>query len=352
MRPMTTRFHPSGRPVTLADLKQLVPISEMAATLGLKHRGRSMQCPNGAAHKHGDRNPSASLSKTRWSWHCNKCGVGGSVADLIMVARGCSLQEAYEALADYAGVPISPAELGALTHDVPVPYTAIALPPPPAPPQPATKEIHDFLLESQRHLCHSDEAARYLETRGIPLHLATDTGLGFAPRGTWPHRRGHGQPRIVAALTAPDGTLLTLYGRSTVMCEKALRHDFLPGAKGVFHAPSLKEDWVILAEGVFDALACLAAGRPATALCGLTTRETWWQAIEADNIIIALDADDAGQYRREGITQEAKHWKTRILLLKSESLHPHKDLNEYWVFEKRLPHALIDPTGATGAAQP
>ena len=352
MRSMTAPFRHSVQRVTIAELKRLVPLAEMIATLGLKHRGRSLQCPNAGAHKHGDRNPSASISKSGWSWHCHTCKAGGTVFDLVMVARGCSQQEAYIALADYAGIAISPAELGQLSGQPPTPPIETPTPAPPEPPKPATKDIQDFLIDSQRRLLNGDHAKGYLQKRGIPFELARDTGLGFAPRGTWPHRRGQGQPRIVAPLTTPDGTLLTLYGRSTVMCEKSLRHDFLPGAKGVFHAQSLKEDWVVLTEGVFDTLACLTAGRPSTALCGLTTRENWWQAIAANNIIIALDADEAADYRRETIVQEAKQWKTRILLLKGESLHPHKDLNEYWVQEKRLPHALIEPTAITGASQP
>jgi hypothetical protein len=64
-------------------------------------------------------------------------------------------------------------------------------------------------------------------------------------------------------------------------CTKGLRHDFLPGSRGLFHAPALKQDGVILVEGVFDALAGLAGGRPATAMVGLTMREEWWTASPA-----------------------------------------------------------------------
>lgn len=39
----------------------------------------------------------------------------------------------------------------------------------------------------------------------------------------------------------------------------------LHGAKGIFNAAALKEEGVVLVEGVFDALACLAGGLPAAA---------------------------------------------------------------------------------------
>ncbi len=45
----------------------------------------------------------------------------------------------------------------------------------------------------------------------------------------------------------------------------------------------------MLVEGVFDALAGLAGGRPTAAMVGLTMREEWWSAIPARSLILAVD---------------------------------------------------------------
>jgi DNA primase len=125
-----------------------------------------------------------------------------------------------------------------------------------------------------------------------------------------------------------------------VPCDKGLRHDFLPGSKGLFHPEATGSDGVVLVEGVFDALACLAGQLPASALCGLTTRESWWKTLAARTLILALDADQAAQQRRETLATAAVRAGKRVLIVRSEYLLPHKDLNEYWVQTQTMPAAL------------
>ena len=57
-----------------AAVKSRVSIGEMIERFGLRHRGRSMQCPNYAEHTHGDRSMSAWISSTGRTWHCYGCG--------------------------------------------------------------------------------------------------------------------------------------------------------------------------------------------------------------------------------------------------------------------------------------
>lgn len=327
----------------IEQVKHAVPLTEMIDYLKLRRRGRAIQCPNPQAHKHGDRTMSAYLAASGWSWRCYGCQTGGTVLDLVMIAQGLSRMDAALALADYAGIPISPAERATLlasSSSAPPPIPTRHMPTPDPPPTPASVQVHTFLATTQTTLPTSDHAQSYLAKRGIPLATARAAQLGFAPRGAWPHTRGARQPRIVAPLTTPDGTLLTLYGRSTVLCEKPLRHDFLPGAKGIFNAIALKEEGVVLVEGVFDALACLAGGLPAAALCGLATRETWWATLPAKTLVLALDADEAAQQRWEALAASAAQAGKRVLALKPEHLHPHKDLSECWTTTGALPSAL------------
>lgn len=330
--------HASPDDRLLEQVKAAIPLREMIGALELRQRGRALQCPNHDAHKHGDRRLSAFISSTGRSWTCYGCGAGGTVVDLLMAARGYSTQEAVLALADYAGLPLLSRNRPVFRPAPRAPGTPAARPadPPPAPAGPPTAAF----LERCQRLLEDSEAQRYLATRGIPPEIARQTGLGFAPRGTWPNARGARQPRLVAPLSSPDGILLTLYGRSTVSCDKGLRHDFLPGAKGLFYPEAASSDGVVLVEGVFDALACLAGGLPASALCGLSIREGWWKALAARTLVLALDADQAAQQRWEALATAAVSAGKRVLVVRSEHLRPHKDLNEYWVQTRTLPAAL------------
>ena len=331
-------------PAIYQAIKHAVPVTELIDSLAIKRRGQSFRCPNGSAHKHGDRHLSGWIASSGKTWTCMGCHIYGSVIDLVMFVHGLSSTEAIRVLAQYAGISLPDLLAGSPAPSLrPIPSP---VPPPEVAPRPAKPDVHAFLAQAQAALPTSDQAQAYLLRRGIPLELARKTGLGFAARTTWPHTRGKGQPRLVAPLTTPEGMLLTLYGRSTVDCPKSLRHDFLPGDKGVFHAASLAEDGVILLEGVFDALACLAAGRPATAICGLSIRDTWWAAIRAPRVILAVDGDQAGQDRAIILAETGAQAGKIIHILRPEHLQTHKDLNEYWVAHHTLPAVLKRPLRA------
>lgn len=327
-----------------AAVKARVSIGEMLERHGLRHHGRSMQCPNFIEHGHGDRSLSAWISSSGRTWRCHGCGKGGSVVDVVSLVCGLSLGEAVRALCNYADIEAvdcydrrtSRADL----HAQPM-LSRIARRPEPVPP-PARPEVHALLRQCQ-DLLSTDPARQYLDSRGIPLSVAQAAGLGYAPRGTWPQRRGAGQPRIVAPLTTPGGILLTLYGRATVPCSKHLRHDLLPGTKGIFHACSLHEDGCILVEGLFDALACLAAGQPAAAINGLSFRDAWWAQMPSSRFILAADADPTGQQQSAALAEAAKQAGKHIHCLRPEHLAPYKDLNEYWVANQDLPRVLVGP---------
>jgi len=317
--------------VSFETLKINVSLHDMLDHLGLAHRGRSMQCPNRGAHQHGDQTMSAYASPSWRTWHCHACGKGGSVIDLWAVAQGVSLAEAGRALEASYGLGNSRDTLRPEPRPLAEPASAL---------RPAGSDVHAALKAFQHALERSDHARQYLEGRGIPRDVALKAGLGFARNGAWPNERGSGQPRIVAPVTTPDGTLLTLYGRSTMPCPKQLRHDFLPGDKGIFNAKALKDETVVLTEGVFDALSVLAAGKPAAALCGLSMREVWWREIAALTIILAVDADEAGQQRGQALAASAGKAGKEVVTLEMAALEGHKDLSEYWAAKKGLPAML------------
>ena len=85
-------------------------IVAVAQELGLAVRGTRCRCLRPEAHAHGDRSPSLSFNRRRNTFHCWVCpDVGGSVIDLVMLARGVSREGAVAYLAARAGMPPPPA---------------------------------------------------------------------------------------------------------------------------------------------------------------------------------------------------------------------------------------------------
>ena len=332
--------YPGAPRISFDEVKKKVSLCEIIDYLQLARKGRSFRCPNNRAHKHGDRNRSAYIAESWDSWRCYGCQTFGSVIDVYRYMYDVSKEEARDALAEYAGLtPVC----GAVTKSAPPkpPEETPRAPLRPEAPLPAAApEVQAFLQQTQETLRNSLHAKEYLEGRGIPLSVARAAGLGYAPRGTWLHARGAGQPRIIAPLTTPDGTLINLYGRSTVHCEKRLRHDFLPGPKGIFHARSLAEEGVIVVEGIFDAVSCLAGSRPSSAIMGLSIRDGWWMEMKARMILLAPDADEAGQRRRKELQSVGAQAGKTVFTLRPDSLAGLKDLNEFWVKNQRLPKAI------------
>jgi DNA primase len=176
----------------------------------------------------------------------------------------------------------------------------------------------------------------HLQQRGIPLTLAQQLGVGYAAPGTWPHAaRDWRGGRVVFPHTTPDGQVVNLYGRAVGTAEqvpKAKRHDHLPGAKGYFNAAALQEDagplWVC--EGVFDALALLAAGVPRVVAIFGVQGWHWDWAREVRELVFALDADAAGQQQWRQLARQATLRGKQVRVLPTAAYGGYKDVNEAW----------------------
>src|SRR5919108_4200718 len=225
-------------------------------------------------------------------------------------------------------------------------------PPAPRASAPARPDLAQQLAAFQAALPGSRGAA-YLQQRGIPLALAQQLGVGYAAPGTWPHRaRDWRGGRVVFPHTTPDGCLVNLYGRAVGTAEqvpKAQRHDHLPGVKGYFNATALQAGgeplWVC--EGAFDALALLAAGVPrVVALFGVQGWRWDW-AREVRELVIALDADSAGQQQWRQLARQAALRGKQVAVLPAAAYGGHKDVNEAWVAG-----TLAVDTWCTPAAEP
>jgi hypothetical protein len=71
--------------------------------------------------------------------------------------------------------------------------------------------------------------------------------------------------------------------------------------------------------------------------------------MRAARYILAPDADDAGQRRREELRDTGARAGKEVFALKPECLAGCKDLNEFWTTHGRLPTALQQPLPASQA---
>jgi hypothetical protein len=178
--------------------------------------------------------------------------------------------------------------------------------------------------------------AAYLQQRGIPLAQAQQLGVGYAAPGAWPHpTRDWRGGRVVFPHTTPEGGVVNLYGRavgSAMHVPKGQRHDHLPGAKGYFNAAALQGGvgplWVC--EGAFDALALRAAGVPrVVAIFGVHGwRWEWVRQVPA--LVLALDADAAGQHQWRALAREAVLRGKQVAVLPAAAYGGYKDVNAAW----------------------
>jgi hypothetical protein len=140
---------------------------------------------------------------------------------------------------------------------------------------------------------------------------------------------------VVCGNTTPDGHVVNLYGRAVgtaAQVPKAKRHDHLPGAKGFFNAAALQEDagplWVC--EGAFDALALLAAGMSRVVAIFGVQGWRWDWAREVRELVIALDADSAGQQQWRQLARQAALRGKQVAILPAAAYGGRKDVSDAW----------------------
>jgi len=182
----------------------------------------------------------------------------------------------------------------------------------------------------------------YLAGRGIPLDVAQALRIGWAMVGTL-------AGRVVCPLCGPDGLATSATGRAandhTKPKYKALASD--DGyVKTLFNGGAIAQARrsghpVVVVEGPLDAAACVAAGLPLTvALCGKSYKHPGHFA-GVSTVILALDADAAGQEGRRRFWLDLMARGIDMLVLPASALDGAKDLAEYWQRHRALPGQLV-----------
>jgi DNA primase len=301
--------------------------ADMAAEVGrytdLKRNGAQMM---GLCPFHDERSPSFSVDPQDKLYHCFGCGVAGDVFGFVMEKEGLQFAEAVEALADRYGV-----ELQREQED------------PRAEARRQARQRLQQLLERasayySNYLWESKEAGKareYLAGRGLAEQTLRDFGVGFAPSAwdkilvagqragfTVPEMHSVGlvqrsqkggeydrfRARIMFPIRDPRGRVLGFGGRATRPDQKpkyvnTAETDFFHKSEILYgldraRAAMAKENRALVVEGYTDVLALHQAGlEGAVGVMGtaITPDQVKTLSGVVDEVILALDADEAGQ---------------------------------------------------------
>jgi Toprim-like len=131
--------------------------------------------------------------------------------------------------------------------------------------------------------------ADYLTSRSIPVELAEASGVRYGEL--------YKRAAVIFPIRDADGQLVALNGRFLTVVDKQRKTQSAgPISMGVFMTPgALSAPQVAICEAACDALSLAAAGLPAVALIGTSSRPAWLRiALARATIVIAMDADVAG----------------------------------------------------------
>jgi hypothetical protein len=220
--------------------------------------GRSQRrflCPYCGANKPRDAaHRSLSLNAQTGRWICHRCGERGLLSDFSAVSQNRAAQIA----------------------------TTIGL-------YRNAESRFDWqrTWEKSVNLCNSPGAA-YIQARGVPAALARLAGVRYSTR--W-YRR----PAVLFPIRDQGGTLIAVSGR--FICERNALKTMTGGTRslGVFSAPgALKSEVIAVVEGPMDALSLAFCHLPAVAMMGTSWPDWLLEAIADKQVLIATDADTAG----------------------------------------------------------
>ena len=188
----------------------------------------------------------------------------------------------------------------------------------------------------------------YLASRGLPIPLPPNAEVrwcaAFGPHG------GRVRPAVVFAIRGEGGRLVAVHARFVDRVMPKCR-SLGPVSHGLFVAPGALEAAVlVVTEAPVDALAMAAAGVPAVATCG--SRGSWpaWLALAGRTVILAQDADAAGDRQAVALATAAAKAGATVFRLRP----PVKD----WALAieqggwPALREALVSAVGAGEAPEP
>ena len=343
------------------ELRRAVDIVDLVGSyIQLRRSGRNYV---GLCPWHDDRRPSFQVNPERQTFKCWVCDLGGDIFSFVMQAEKVTFPEAMQLLADRAGITLRPAQRsgssggasgspdsGASTDPKAECYRAMAW---------AVEQYATCLQTSPL----AEQAREYLADRGLTADSVRNFRLGFAPdRWDWLLERArearitpktlemvglvkrgerpgsiydYFRGRVLFTINDTQGRPVALGGRilpslaetnpakyinspETPLFSKSSMLYALDVAKESLRKANPKR--VIVVEGYTDVVIAHQCGFPTTvAVLGTALGEKHVRLLRryADQIILVLDGDEAGQKRTNEVLElfVAEQVDLRVLTL-------------------------------------
>ncbi|MGE4104901.1 MAG: DNA primase [Pirellulales bacterium] len=341
------------------ELRRAIDIVDLVGSyIQLRRSGRNYV---GLCPWHDDRRPSLQVNPERQTFKCWVCDLGGDIFSFIMQAEKVTFPEAMQLLADRAGITLRPASRGgaagggssasgASSDPKAELYRAMAW---------AVEQYAYYLQKSPQ----AEVAREYLADRGITADSVRKFRLGFAPdRWDWLLQRARDanitpktleavglvsrgdragsvydrfRGRVLFSINDAQGKPVALGGRILPSLAEANPAKYINSPESpLFSKSSLlyaldvakealrKADpkRVLVVEGYTDVVVAHQCGFPNTvAVLGTALGEKHVQLLRryADQIILVLDGDEAGQRRTNEVLElfVAEQVDLRVLTL-------------------------------------
>ncbi|MGP1345620.1 MAG: DNA primase [Phycisphaerales bacterium] len=332
------------------DRQKVLDATDIADLVGehlsLKPRGAEFV---GLCPFHDDHTPSMAVVPRKGIFYCFSCGAGGNAIDFMMKYHGMGFREALKALAERAGVELTPMRGGGdrpqrrrsadehgHTHEDFGPSEFVDAGASRDELARANAFAQSLFRGMLRHQEHGEAARRAIAARGIPEHIVERFALGASP-DRWDgliktaQAKGFSLRLLEAAgLTkrrpTGDGAYDTFRHRLMFPIQDQLGRVIAFGARKIRDedepkylnspesdlfdkgstlyalgqaTPAIKrERFAIVTEGYMDAIACHAAGVEqvvATLGTAMTLRHAKLLRRLCDRVVLLFDGDEAGQ---------------------------------------------------------
>jgi hypothetical protein len=166
---------------------------------------------------------------------------------------------------------------------------------------------------------HGTPGEAYLRRRRIPVELAHRAGVRYTL--DW-----YGRPAVLFPIRDRDGRLVACQGRYVDNGEEPRMRTGGPKLLGVFATPGARQAReVAIVEAPLDALSLAACGVPSLALAGTAWPDWLAQACAFRRVLLATDADAAGEAAVAKLAAALRACGARVVRLRPQGS---KDWNE------------------------
>lgn len=285
---MSARLDALLRVATIADVLRLANVEPPT------RERKAICCP-----LHAESTPSFQVQASGRGFRCFGCDAHGGIIELaIALQLAPDKCRAVDRLCEHLHVPVDADAVPQRRRRRTIP--AFALPPvAPDPTADADALARVSAALRDRTPLAGTPGATYLKTRGIDPAAADANDVRY--HANW---LGRG-PAVVFAIRDTSGRVVAAQGRfiDTNAQPKAMTVGAM--SAGVYRtAAALEVEIVAITEAPIDALSIAVSGMPALALCG-TSIPTWLRRTLAfRTVVVATDADDAGNAAAERIADQ------------------------------------------------